>query len=95
MCKESRIAQKDVTYNFLTDEGKGELEFILMYVHKKHSLTSNPLMPHIASLLFLYLDPVEVYAVLSCMIEETIAKFKAKKQDKLRWYFTPDMASYS
>lgn len=34
----SRIAQKNVAYNFLTEEGKCELEFILMYLHKKHSL---------------------------------------------------------
>jgi hypothetical protein len=51
----SRLAQKNVTYNFLTEEGKNELEFILMYLHKKHSLQVARSLPQIAALLFLYL----------------------------------------
>ena len=53
------------------------------------------MIPHLASLLFLYLDPGEVFAVLSFMIEDSQEAFKKKKQDKLRWYFTVDMNSYS
>jgi len=35
MIRESRLAQKKVTFDYLTDSGKDELEFILMYLHKK------------------------------------------------------------
>ena len=35
MTSESRLAQRSVNYMFLNAEGKSELEFILMYLHKK------------------------------------------------------------
>jgi hypothetical protein len=68
MTNESRLAQRSITYNFLNKEGRSELEFILMYLHKKQSLQSAHVLPHLAALLFLYLIPSEVFYVCNKLV---------------------------
>lgn len=73
--QESRIAQTDAQYNFLNALGKTELEFILMFIHKKHSLKIAKILPHLAALLFVYLMPAEVFCVCSRMIAQSRETF--------------------
>ena len=72
-----------------------ELEFILMYINKKVRLNSCFILVHVASLLMLFLQPSEVYVVIDKIVEQSKNSFKAKAQDKLDWYITLDMQSYT
>ena len=72
-----------------------ELEFILMYINKKVRLNACFILVHVASLLMLFLRPAEVFVVLEKIVEQSKNSFKAKAQDKLDWYITLDMQSYT
>ena len=53
--------------DFLTDEAKGELEFMLMYINKKMQLKTCYFLANLMQMLMIYLKPAEVYAVIECL----------------------------
>lgn len=64
LCKSSRMLSKRTKYDFLTDSGAEELEFILMYFNKKINLKSCFKLTNLCCVLMIFLNPCEVYAVV-------------------------------
>ncbi len=89
LTKDSRIIQSQSTLpDFLTDEAKGELEFMLMYINKKMQLKTCFFLTNLMQLLMIFLKPAEVYAVVECLRKRTQDISNAEQIDQLRWYFT-------
>lgn len=56
-------------------------------ISKTKSIQYCPLLPHVASLLIIFLKEREVYKVLDFLIEDSIS-LHVKNQSSLRWHFT-------
>jgi len=70
------VAQKNIKYDILREEGKGELEFILSYLLcKKYNVKCYNLQ-HIGTVLLIFMMPCEVYSILDIIIERTQIIFK-------------------
>jgi len=48
LTSESRVAQNRAKFDFLNEEGKAHLEFILMYLHKKQNIKTGYILVHVA-----------------------------------------------
>jgi hypothetical protein len=81
----------NLRFNFLTEYGKGELEFILMYMYTHHGLKRVSLLGHIGALLLVYLRPSEVYSLFMKLLDNT-GKIKNNPAEKnnLRWHLPKD-----
>ena len=64
MTQKEHILSRKSNLDFLTDEGKGELEFILMYLNKKVNIKTCFYLTHMISILFVFLKPGEVYCLI-------------------------------
>ena len=64
MTQKEHILSRKSNLDFLTDEGKGELEFILMYLNKKVNIKTCFYLAHMISILFVFLKPGEVYCLI-------------------------------
>lgn len=80
-CKKMRIAQKNLRYDILREEGKGELEFIISYLRKKYNIRMGYSLPHLGMILLIFMLPSEVYCILDKIIERTQEIFREKKED--------------
>ena len=78
-CKSMRVAQKNLRYDILREEGKGELEFILTYLCKKYNVKMGYNLQHIGMVLLIFMMPSEVYCILDTIIARTQDIFKDKK----------------
>ena len=58
-------------YDYLSDEGKRELEFILMFLHIKYGVKRIYLLAHIGSILMIYFSPSEIFKIFMSLIERT------------------------
>ena len=85
-CKKVRIAQKNIRFDFLNDNGKNELEFMLAYLFKKYNLQGAYCLQHIGMVLLIFMMPAEVYCILDTIVQRTVDAFQDKKQDDLEWY---------
>jgi hypothetical protein len=85
-CKSLRVAQKNIKYDILREEGKGELEFILSYLCKKYNVKMGYNLQHIGVVLLIFMMPCEVYSVLDIIIERTQEIFREKRENKCHWY---------
>ena len=78
-------------FDILTAYGKNELEFILMYMHCKHSVKRVRILGHIGSLLLMHITPAELYCLFQNMLRAT---GKAKKNEegtrRMRWHIPQD-----
>jgi len=58
--------------DYLLDEAKSELEFMLMYINKKQNLRTCFFLTNLMQLLLIFLRPAEVYAVIEVMRLNTL-----------------------
>ena len=63
-CRESKIVSDHLYYDFLTEEGKVELDFILMYMEQNMEVERIQFLGVLASLLLIYMPASEVFCVL-------------------------------
>jgi len=96
LTKDSRMIQSQSTLpDFLTQEAKSELEFMLMYINKKMQLKTCYYLANLMQLLMVFLKPAEVYAVIECLRLRTQEMCNSHKTDELRWYFTLTQLLYN
>lgn len=81
--------------DYLTQEAKSDLEFMLMYINKKMHLRTCYFLTNIMQLLLVFLKPAEVYAVVEAMRIGTQETSNAKDMDGLRWHFTLSQQLYN
>lgn len=62
---------QNLRFDILTNQGKNELEFILMYMHTKRGVQKVTLLGHIGCLLLIYLKPSEVYGIFTKLVDNT------------------------
>ena len=61
------IQSQSTLPDFLTQEAKSELEFMLMYINKKMQLKTCFFLTNLMQLLMVFLKPAEVYAIVECL----------------------------
>ena len=89
------MLQKHSQFNFLTEEGEAELEFILMYFNKKINLKSCFLLTNLVSILLIFLKPCEVYSIIDKLNQTSRTKVEKGHEDGLRWHLTLSQESYN
>lgn len=88
---ELKLVTKHLFYDFLTELGRSELEFILMYLHSKLGVQRIQFVAHIGNILMIYLPPAEVYQVLMQLVNQTYRiKKDPKENGRLRWFLPHD-----
>ena len=79
-----------LNYDYLTNYGKKELEFIIMYMHQKLSVQRVQFLGHLANILIIFIPPCEVFYVLRKLAHESAAIKSKGDQGRLRWFVPLD-----
>ena len=95
MTQKEHILSRKSNLDFLTEEGKGELEFILMYFNRKVNIKTCFFLTHMISILFVFLKPCEVYCLLDKIHQSSKVKVEKGQVDGLRWHMTLSQEAYN
>ena len=86
--KQLQVVSENLYYNYLSDEGKVELDFLLMYMHKNMDVQRIQFLGSLANILMIYLPTSEIYQILKALIKQS-DKMKTKdpeQRQRLRWH---------
>lgn len=84
---------KELHYDYLTEAGVRELDFMLMYMNQKMAVKRVQFLGHLANILLIFLPPAEVFFLLKELVGRT-GKIKCDKdktaKSRLRWHVPTD-----
>lgn len=89
--KEIHQVCSNLRFDIMTEYGKNELEFILMYMHSVHGVQRVNLLGHIGNILLIYMKPSEVYQIFMKLVANTgKIKNNPAEKNRLRWHIPKD-----
>lgn len=62
-------------YDILNEKGHSELEFMLMYLHKKFDIKFGYVLVNLGGILLIFLKPAEVFYILNQLTESSWKTF--------------------
>ena len=84
------MIDKALNYDYLTNYGKKELEFIMMYMHQKLEVQRVQFLGHLANILIIFMPPCEVFYVLRKLVHGSAAIKRKGEQGRLTWHVPLD-----
>ena len=66
-----KIGEKLLYYDYLTDQGRRELDFMLVYFMRNLNVERIQLCSHLVNLLLIFMPPWEVFAVMRKLIQNS------------------------
>lgn len=94
---QARIGSTDLHYDFLSEEGKNELDFILLHLHHQQEVSQVSLLSHLANILLIFHPAGEVYFILKHLVDhsELVKKKEAKEVSRLKWHVPSNYQEHS
>ena len=100
------LANQSLYYDYLTDFGKKELDFMLIYFMRNYNVHRVQFLAHFANILLIFMPAWEAFAVIKSLVESSnkIKKpankkynnVKDKPEDiKLRWHIAHDATDHA
>ena len=72
-----------INYDYLSNFGKNQLDFILCYFCKRLNISRVKVLGHLASILLLFMPTEEVFSILKIIVDKS---HQTEQKQKLRWH---------